>query len=242
LEVVRQVGVELNCYDHAKEYFELLRDSYVDDLVHIQALRQPGLTVEIGGYPFCFSLCLGKIDVELITVDLAPQRAGKLIEEHSLSVRRLDIEHQSLPFNDGSVAMVCLCATFEHLRSDPLFALEEIRRVLQPNGVLYLTTPNLYRVGNIISFLLGNGLAFDPIREYGKLRGVGHMGHVREYTASEMRRFLDVAGFRSIDVKMRATPSRRGKFVDMVYKLAPAIRGELVVTATTAPIQNAGNP
>ena len=70
---------------------------------------------------------------------------------------------------------------------DPFFALEEMRRVLQPDGLLYLTTPNLYRLGNVVSFALGRGLAFDPIREYGKLRTVGHMGHVREYTASEIR-------------------------------------------------------
>src|SRR4029077_13718166 len=42
------------------------------------------------------------------------------------------------------------------------------------------TTPNLYRLGNLVSFAFGRGLAFDPIFEYGKLRTVGHMGHVRE--------------------------------------------------------------
>ena len=41
---------------------------------------------------------------------------------------------------------IALCATFEHLRVDPFFALEEMRRVLQPDVLLYLTTPNLYRL------------------------------------------------------------------------------------------------
>ena len=146
-----------------------------------------------------------------------------------------DIEREPLPFNDHSFTTITLCATFEHLRVDPLFALEEMRRVLQPGGLLYLTTPNLYRLGNIVSFALGRGLAFDPIREYGKLRSVGHMGHVREYTASEIRRFLEGAGFTTIEVGMRATPSRRGKLVDAVQWLLPGTRSELVVTAHTAP-------
>ena len=130
---------------------------------------------------------------------------------------------------------IALCATFEHLRVDPFFALEEMRRVLQPDGLLYLTTPNLYRLGNVVSFALGRGLAFDPIREYGKLRTVGHMGHVREYTASEIRRFLAGAGFARVEVGTRATPSRRGTLVDAVHRLLPRIRSELVVTARPGP-------
>ena len=176
-------------------------------------------------------MCLKKLGIDLTTVDLAPQRAQELIREHSLQVVRCDIEREPLPFEDQSVATIALCATFEHLRVDPLFALEEMRRVLQPDGLLYLTTPNLYRLGNVVSFALGRGLAFDPIREYGKIRTVGHMGHVREYTASEIREFLAEAGFVAVEVRTRATPSRRGKLVDAVHQLLPRIRAELVVTA-----------
>ena len=159
------------------------------------------------------------------------------IEFVSVQLRAVacDIEREALPFNDHSFATIMLCATFEHLRVDPLFALEEMRRVLQPGGLLYLTTPNLYQLGNIASFALGRGLAFDPIREYGKLRTVGHMGHVREYTASEIRRFLERAGFATVGVAMRATQSRRGKLVDAVQLLLPGTRSELVVTAHAAP-------
>jgi len=128
-----------------------------------------------------------------------------------------------------------MCATFEHLRVDPAYALEEIRRVLQPDGVFYLTTPNLYRLGNVVSFALGRGLAFDPIHEYGKLRTVGHMGHIREYTVSEMRRFLMEAGFGRVEVQTRAMPSRRGRFLDALHMLLPGIRGELVVVARPEP-------
>src|SRR5262249_17233247 len=135
-----------------------------------------------------------KLGVDLTTIDLAPQRAERLIHEQSLTVIACDVEREVLPFEDQSVATIAFCATFEHLRVDPFFALREMRRVLQPDGSLYLTTPNLYRLGNVVSFALGRGLAFDPIREYGKLRVVGHMGHVREYTASEMRRILAGAG------------------------------------------------
>lgn len=233
-EIVNRVETELRESGYASEYFSLLRDNFVDSLTRIAALHRGGAMLEIGGYPFYFSVCLRRLGFELTTVDLAPQRMPLLIREHSLQVVRCDIEREFLPVEVHSIATIVLCATFEHLRVDPLFALTEMRRVLQPDGLLYLTTPNLYRLGNVISFALGHGLAFDPIREYRKLRTVGHMGHVREYTASEMRRFLAEAGFASIEVKMRAMPSWRGKFVDAVHRLLPGIRSELVVTARPA--------
>jgi SAM-dependent methyltransferase len=229
--LVDEVGIELRKRDHATAYFESLRYGYIDDLARISILNRTGLLLEIGGYPFCFSICLKKFGLDVATVDLAPERACSLIHDYDLRVVACDIERGHLPFPDHSVFTILLCATFEHLRVDPLFALEEMRRVLKPDGLLYLTTPNLYRLGNIVSFALGRGLAFDPIREYGKLRRVGHMGHVREYTASEIRRFLTLAGFIDIKVTRRRTPSLRGKLLDAVNLLLPRMRGELVVTA-----------
>jgi SAM-dependent methyltransferase len=236
MDIVNEVEADLRQRDQDTPYFTMLRASYVDDLMNIEALHRGGAMLEIGGYPFYFSMCLVKLGVDFTTVDLAPQRAQNLICEHSLRVVTCDIEREPLPFQDHSVATIALCATFEHLRVDPFFALEEMRRVLQPGGVLYLTTPNLYRLGNIVSFALGRGLAFDPIREYGKVRRVGHMGHVREYTLSEMRRFLAGAGFASIEIRTRATPSLRGKLVDAVQWLLPGIRSEMVAIARAAPL------
>ena len=233
--IVDEVEAELRGLEHASPYFTLLRPNFVDDLMRIKGLHRGGPMLEIGGYPFYFSMCLRRMGVDLTTVDLAPQRAQDLIRRYSLRVVMCDIEREPLPFEDHSVATIALCATFEHLRVDPIFALEEMQRVLQPDGLLYLTTPNLYRLGNVVSFALGRGLAFDPIREYGKLRTVGHMGHVREYTASEMRRFLAGAGFAKVEVGTRATPSRRGTLVDAVHRLLPRIRSELVVTARPGP-------
>jgi SAM-dependent methyltransferase len=235
LKIVDEVEAELRRTHRASPYFYLLRSNYVDDLMRIEGVHRGGVMLEIGGYPFYFSMCLQKLGVDLTTIDLAPQRAHELIRECSLRVVTCDIEREPLPFEDHSVATIAFCATFEHLRVDPIFALEEMRRVLRPDGVLYLTTPNLYRLGNIVSFALGRGLAFDPICEYGKLRSVGHMGHVREYTTSEVRRFLTSAGFATVQVRTRAMPSRRGKLVDAIHWLVPVARGELVVVARTTP-------
>jgi SAM-dependent methyltransferase len=234
LRVVNDVEADLRRCGQLSDYFTLLRPHYVNDLIRINDAHRGGAVLEIGGYPFYFSMCLRRLGIELTTVDLAPHRARELIRENSLKVVKCDIEREPLPFEDHSISTIALCQTFEHLRIDPFFALEQMRRVLQPDGLLYLTTPNLYRLGNILSFAVGRGLAFDPIREFGKLRSVGHMGHVREYTETEMRRFLEAAGFVGVKVEKRAAPSRRGKLVDAVHRVLPGIRGDLVVTGRAA--------
>jgi SAM-dependent methyltransferase len=233
--IVDEVEAELRRIDNFSPYFTRLRLSYKDDLMRIAELYRGGPMLEIGGYPFYFSMCLRKLGLDLTTVDLAPQRATGIIRAQSLLVVKCDVEREPLPFEDHSFGTVAMCATFEHLRVDPAHALEEVRRVLQPDGVFYLTTPNLYRLGNVVSFALGRGLAFDPVHEYGKLRTVGHMGHVREYTASEIRRFLAWAGFANVEVRTRAMPSQRGRVVDILHHLLPFVRGELVVIARSAP-------
>ena len=209
--------------NRASPYFTLLRPNYLDDLIRIEGLHRGGALLEIGGYPFYFSMCLLKLGVDLTTVDLARQRASELIRECSLRVVACDVEREALPFNDHSFATIMLCATFEHLRVDPLFALEEMRRVLQPGGLLYLPTPNLYRPRQYCTFALGRGLHSTRSAST-KLRTVSHMGHVREYTASEICRFLEVSGIRHVGVAMRATPSRRGKLVDAVQWFLPGTR------------------
>ena len=57
-----------------------------------------------------------------------------------------------------------------------------------------LTTPNFYSAQNVARLLLGRGTT-DAYTEFSKLRLVGHMGHVREYTPREVSRLLRAFGF-----------------------------------------------
>ncbi|HEX2913473.1 MAG TPA: class I SAM-dependent methyltransferase [Chloroflexia bacterium] len=52
---------------------------------------------------------------------------------------------QGLPFTDSSFEVILASEVIEHLR-DPLYFLQEARRVLASGGVLLLTTPNLWDV------------------------------------------------------------------------------------------------
>jgi len=181
-------------------------------------------TLEIGSYPGHFTALLHVLGVPYVSVDIAPERLGLIRQRFSLDVRRCDIERHPLPFDDWSLSCVVCNEVFEHLRVDPLFALSEINRVLRPGGHLLLTTPNLYAVQQCARFLIGRGFG-DPLDEFNKLRTIGHMGHVREYSHREMRDFLRHAGFRVRELHYKHYYFGRGKrelVKRIIFAIVPA--------------------
>lgn len=207
---------------------------YQADLRLIAALAPPGAILEIGAAPCHMSALLKLAGYESVGVDIDPGRVGDLIRRFDLDVRRCDIERAPLPFDDERFTCVMLCDTFEHLRIDPAFVLSEINRVMMSGGALLLTTPNLHSLPNLARFLLGRSIA-DPLTEFGKLRGFGHMGHVREYSAREVARFLRAFGLVPQSIAYRSHPLRkgwRGSLLNILYRLAPRrFRREIVIVA-----------
>jgi SAM-dependent methyltransferase len=210
---------------------------YRADLQLIAALAPAGAILEIGSAPCHMTALLKLSGYSMVGVDLNPDRVGGLIRQFDLDVRRCDIERAALPFNDEEFSCVLLCETFEHLRIDPAFVLSEINRVLAPGATLVLTTPNVYSLPSLGRFLLGRSIA-DPADEFGKLRNVGHMGHVREYSAREVARFLETSGLavQSLAYRYHANPRGwKGKLLRLAYRLAPRrFRREIVIVARKA--------
>jgi SAM-dependent methyltransferase len=57
-----------------------------------------------------------------------------------------------LPYDDASFDVILLVEVIEHLENHRL-ALSELARILKPNGVLILTTPNIMRLNSRLHFL-----------------------------------------------------------------------------------------
>ena len=210
---------------------------YLADLQLVAALAPTGTILEVGSAPCHMTALLKLSGYAVVGVDVNPERVADFIEQLTLDVRRCDIERSALPFEDEAFACVMLCETFEHLRIDPAFVLSEIHRVLAPGAPLVLTTPNVYSLPSVGRFLLGRSIA-DPVEEFGRLRNLGHMGHVREYSAREVARFLEVSGFavQSIDYRYHANGrGRKSRLLQMAYRLTPRrFQREIVIVARKA--------
>jgi SAM-dependent methyltransferase len=210
---------------NARDHWDFVthRNRYRQDALRIGDHYQDGTIVEIGAFPYHLTMLLKRLGYACTAVDLAPERQRERVEREGLVVHRCDIEREPLPFANASCGLVVFNEVLEHLRVDPLFVMSEISRVMRPGGTLLLTTPNLYAIQRIVKFLLGRGFN-DPLKEFFKLRGIGHMGHIREYSAAEVKRFLDYAGFsvRSLSFEhYYYPPTKRGLAARVLFAVLP---------------------
>ncbi|MDQ3520828.1 MAG: class I SAM-dependent methyltransferase [Gemmatimonadota bacterium] len=132
-------------------------------------------------------------------------RGAVRAEEHGVTVRLLKGVAEALPLPDASTDLVILDNVLEHVR-DRERTLAEIRRVLRPNGLLYMVTPkplSLYSLWNDPHYDLA-GLVLLPrqlqIWYFERLRGGGKgtydVGVIP--TRWRLRRLLRAAGFESL--------------------------------------------
>jgi len=213
------------------------RMRYRSDAEVIGRFYESGEILEIGAFPCFFTAMLKSLGYPATAVDLSPERCQPMIDLYGLAEKKCDIETEPLPFADGAFRYVLCNEVFEHLRVDPLFALSEMYRVLADDGTLMLTTPNLYAIQQIARFLTGRGFG-DPVAEFMKLRTVGHMGHIREYSHAEIKRFLAFSNFevKQVSYKHYYYPrTKRGILAKLLFTVLPArFRSYQVVLAKKA--------
>jgi len=217
----------------ASQYFVHQRSRLIEDLEMIQRVSTPGSTqiLEIGSSPLFATKALQLLGYSVIGLDIDPERFADAISSEGLDVRTVDIEAQPFPLANESVDLVVMNEVFEHLRS-PLPPIEEIERVLVPGGTLLLSTPNLrsFRgIGNLVIRGKGWAVGADPSVEHRKPRTIGHMGHVREYTAIEVRDLLASCGLICDKVIHRGSlgpaPER------LLYRAVPIARPFMTIVA-----------
>jgi SAM-dependent methyltransferase len=195
---------------------------------------------DIGAAPYVATGALAALGYDVLAVDLRPERFASAIDELRLDVRRCDIESEPLPVADASVDAVLFNELFEHLRIDPIFTMREVLRVLAPGGVLLLSTPNLrsFRgIRNLVVRNQGHAVSGGVYRQYDKLRTLGHMGHVREYTTSETVEFLQRVGLVVESLVYRGGHGRG--IVGLAERLVPSMRPFFAVIARR-PAQRSG--
>ena len=185
-----------------------------------------GKILEIGSAPYHLTFILKELGYEVVGMDIAPERFSTFVSNTNLNILKLDIEKEKFPIEDNAFKLIYFSEVFEHLRIDPIGTLKEINRVLAPEGVMILTTPNLYSFENIVKFMLGRGYD-NPYKEFNKLHTIGHMGHVRLYSVNQMKTFLINCGFEIVEVKLKSfTPIDRPIRVltNFVYLTLPPLR------------------
>jgi glycosyltransferase involved in cell wall biosynthesis/SAM-dependent methyltransferase len=196
-ELITSVQVENGPPDELRMYAtgDFRRFVYTLGLVS----EKPGLKIlELGANPYFTTTLLSKFRrAEIHLANFFGDKGegsqnvtiGKTGEVISYHYQQFNIEEDAFPYPNDSFDVVLFCEIIEHLLSDPVHALIEIRRVLKPGGELVLTTPNVARLENIRKIIGGENV-YDPYSGYGP-----YGRHNREYTQSDLTKLLSENGF-----------------------------------------------
>lgn len=174
------------------------------------------------------------IDIEPDRLDLFRAAPGHTIEVHHMSA-------DSTSFEDGSFDAVTAIETIEHV-DDPSAVAREVRRVLKPGGVFYLTTPNRWWPFEQHGWRAGNyqvsGWTFPMLTWFRPLHR--RFSNARTFTPRELDEAILHHGFRRIGHDYMYPPMDRSRLrplLDPIFaalsKLAPPL-GQTIVTAYEA--------
>lgn len=135
----------------------------------------------------------------------------------------------------GKFDVVFFSEVIEHLPMPGYIALERLRNVLRPGGVIICTTPNFYRLRNVVYMALGLPI-FEYFRYPDDEKG---LGHVIEYSLDHLRWQFEKAGFEHCRVElvqMHHLPTkpvyRPLALLGYPLHLFPRFRDNLLATAT----------
>ena len=199
-------------------YFVKHKERYLHQIKIFTQFFKGGKILEIGANPYHLTTMLKDAGYTIVGIDMEPDKKNFFIKKYDLKIFKCNIETEKLPFDSNEFDFIFFTEVFEHLRINPLFALKEIHRVMKPNGILLFSTPNLYSLGKVISYLRGNSFN-DAIDVIETLYFKGYCTHFREYSSKELKGLLVRNGFNVIDIVFRNYDERPGTTNKIFYSI-----------------------
>jgi 2-polyprenyl-3-methyl-5-hydroxy-6-metoxy-1,4-benzoquinol methylase len=175
--------------------------------------------LEIGAVPPILTLAIKNAGYSIKGLDINPNRFETSINKYNLDIIKGSLGKNPLNFRDESFDAILMNEVFEHLNSNLIEVFNDLKRILKPNGKIFISTPNLKSLIGIKNFLL-KGKAYsccgELFEEYDKIQKYGHMGHVREYTPTEVKNFLIKLNFEVENIIYRGKHPIKYRILDVL--------------------------
>jgi 2-polyprenyl-3-methyl-5-hydroxy-6-metoxy-1,4-benzoquinol methylase len=172
-------------------YYQLSRERYFLTLRYLAELDlpEPARVLDVGGGQF--AILASKLFGDKATVgDIGDDyRAPADVAGVGFTICNL-LEDDPPSFN-AAFDLIVLAEVVEHLPVPPYLVLSKIRTWMRPGAALLITTPNLFRLRNVVRMLLGR----DPFDTFMLPRDGVSLGHQTEYSARHLSWHIREAGF-----------------------------------------------
>lgn len=194
---------------YSKGYYKgLAPEPRFKEILEIADKLRAGRLLDIGCGDGTFTVLLKEAlkAEEVVGIEIAPE-AIVALKQKGIKACQLDIDENPFPFEDAYFDVVYCGEVIEHV-FNPDHLLEEIHRVLKPEGICIISTPNLAGWPSRIALLLGYQpypTAVSPEHEStGKLLihgNEGQWGHIRVFTARAFKELLETHHFKVLRLK-----------------------------------------
>lgn len=181
------------------EYFLNNHNRYLDTLQHLDVNSSVNKKIlDVGILPGHMGLTLQKLGFAVDGISFGKRveeicaHTLKKLRDRNITVIHMDIEKDTLPCKDNTYDYIIFTDVIEHLSSNILGVMKELRRVLKPEGRLILSTPNVANIGNRIEILKGRNIYWQMYQYYER---DSEDRHNREFTLAEVKDLLRRTGF-----------------------------------------------
>jgi SAM-dependent methyltransferase len=229
-------------------------DAWEEDVFRVARLyRRGGTLVDLGGGISAHNGVLAQLGMTVYVVDVlgdywehrdtepsSISREVRLLESYGVRFIHRDISTCDLTkhFADKSVDIVTSFHCIEHLHSSPRLALESAMRALKLGGTMVIEVPNAANARKRLAVLCGRS-------NYGSYNSFYYsepfLGHVREYTTSDLRQLAQNLGALKYQISGRNTiyddwvrkiPSALRKSFGFALQVFPGLCSSLVLDVT----------
>jgi ubiquinone/menaquinone biosynthesis C-methylase UbiE len=161
--------------------------------------KPKGKLLELGTskvIPLSLQQLAPELEVHVTDFNLDQPQSGQMSIQighytREVPVYRVDLETQEIPVEDATFDLVVCTEVIEHLELDPMFMIAEINRVLKPQGILILTTPNITSSRALWKILRG----FEPYFYMQYRHKPKLYRHNYEYSPIAITQILKAGGF-----------------------------------------------
>lgn len=182
-------------FNEIPEYYPRYRSRYETLLQKYSCLAQsdPQCILDIGGGQLAL-LCKELWKDDAYAVDIGGEHL-KYLDSQGVKVEKWNLVNGNQLF-DAKFDFIFFSEVIEHLPIPGHIVLEKLKLALKPGGTLICSTPNLYRLRNVVYMILGKQI-YDYFR-FPENRG---LGHVLEYSHDHLQWQFERAGLKECKVE-----------------------------------------